>query len=262
MPSYPPIEAVVRGLRVLQAMNQRPVTTVHGLHQQLGLPRPSIVRLLQTLEACGYVMHAPQPGVYLLTSKVEELSCGFHGQPRVVETVAPLLDALTDEIKWPAAIAVPEGDAVVVRYSTIPSSPLALLHSTMGMRLSLVSRALGRAYLAFCEPDVREALIALALASDDEENLPARQRQTLEDTLELIRREGHALRAPKVRPVSRSLAVPLFDARRVVASAGITWFSSSLRDEEAIERYAPLLKEVARKAHQALRAAGPPPQPA
>jgi len=249
LPSYPPIEAVARGLRVLQAMNQRPVTTVNWLHTQLGLPKPSIVRLLQTLEACGYVMHAPQPGAYLLTSKVRQLSSGFHGEPRVVETVAPLLDALTEEIKWPAAVAVPEGDAVVVRYSTIPSSPLALLHSTMGMRLSLVSRALGRAYLAFCEPEVREALIALAAASGDEEDRPALQRQTLEDTLELIRRQGYALRAPGVRPVSRSLAVPIFDAHRVVASAGITWFTSTMTADEAVARYLPLLQEVARKAH-------------
>lgn len=255
MPSYPPIEAVVRGLRVLQAMNQRPVATVNWLHIQLGLPRPSIVRLLQTLEAEGYVMHAPQPGAYLLTSKVRQLSSGFHGEPRVVETVAPLLDALTEQIKWPAAIAVPEGDAVVVRYSTIPSSPLALLHSTMGMRLSLVSRALGRAYLAFCEPDVREALIALAAASQNEEDRPAReQRQTLDDTLELVRRQGYALRAPAVRPVSRSLAVPIFDGRRVVASAGITWFTSTMDTDEAVARYLPLLQELARRAQAALGA--------
>lgn len=234
-------------------MNERPVTSVNWLHMQLGLPRPSIVRLLQTLEAEGYVTHAPQRGAYLLTSKVQQLSSGFHGEPRVVETVAPLLDALTEEIKWPAAIAVPEFDAVVVRYSTIPSSPLALLHSTMGMRLSLVSRALGRAYLAFCEPDVREALISLAAKSGSDEDQPARQnRRTLDDTLELVRRQGYALRAPAVRPVSRSLAVPIFDANRVVAAAGITWFSSTMGNSEAVERYMPLLQEVARKVRETL----------
>ena len=43
--------------------------------------------------------------------------------------------------------AVLENNAMVVRYSTIPLSPLAMRHSTINVRLSLVSRAIGRAYL-------------------------------------------------------------------------------------------------------------------
>jgi IclR family transcriptional regulator, mhp operon transcriptional activator len=254
MASSPPVEAVVRGLRVLEAMASRPVSTVGWLHGELGLPKPSIIRILQTLEACGYVRHAPQPGGYLLTSRVQMLSSGYHGEPRLVEVVAPLLDAFTSHVKWPAAIAVPQGNAVVVRYSTIPSSPLALLHSTIGMRLSLVSRALGRAYLAFCEPDEREVLIGLALASGNDEDLPAQQRPSLDATLELIRRQGYALRDKKVRPISRTLAVPVLDGKRVVAAVGMTWFASTMDDDKAVALYLGPLQDVAQQAQAALAA--------
>lgn len=239
-------------MRLLEAMASRPVSTVAWLHEELKLPKPSIIRLLQTLEACGYVRHAPQAGAYLLTSRVQMLASGMHGEPLLVEVTAPLLDAFTHRFKWPTAVAVPDGGAVVVRYSTIPASPLSLLHSTIGMRLSLVSRALGRAYLAFTEPDEREVLIGLAAESSLEEDLAARQRQTLDANLELIRRQGYALRDKKVRPVSRTLAVPLFDGSRVVASVGITWFASTMNEEKAVKTFLEPLQELAQQARAGL----------
>ena len=262
--SFPPVEAAVRLLRLLEALNRQPVATIAQLHGETGLPKPSIVRLLQTLEGCGYVKHAPRPGAYLLTAKVRGLASGYHGEPRIVEVVAPLLDALTAQIKWPAALAVPDAAAaaLVVRYSTIPTSPLALLHSTVGMRLSLVTRALGRAYLAFCDGVEREALIGLAAASGETEDDGARQRASLDATLELVRRQGYALRDPAVRPVSRTLAVPVFEGTRAVAAIGITWFASTMNADEAVHRHLGALLALARQAGQALSAADGPPSAA
>lgn len=252
MASYPPVEAVVRTLQLLESLNRYPVSSIAQLHQQTGIPKPSLVRLLQTLEGQGYVRRAPRLGSYHLTSKVRVLASGFHSEPRIVEVVAPLLDALTASIKWPAALAIPDQGMAVIRYSTTPRSPLALLHSTIDMRLSLMTRALGRAYLAFCEDEEREALIRDALASGDPESLAAQDRRSLDATLELIRRQGYALRDPKVRPVSKTLAVPVFDASRVVGAIGVTWFTSTMSDAEAIARYLGPLQQVAEQARAGL----------
>jgi IclR family mhp operon transcriptional activator len=239
-------------MQVLECLNRHPVSSIAQLHRQTGIPKPSLVRLLQTLEGLGYVRHAPQPGGYLLTSKVRILASGYHSEPRLVEIIAPLLDALTEKIKWPAALSMPDDGAAVVRYTTTPNSPLALLHSTIGMRLSLLTRALGLAYLAFCEPEEREALISLADVAENPENAAARDRRSLDSTLELIRRQGYALRDPKVRPVSNTLAVPVFDAHRVVGAVGITWFASTMGPDEAVKRYLGMLREMAAQAKQAL----------
>ena len=252
MASFPPVEAVVRAVQLLESLNRQPVASIAQLHQQTGIPKPSLVRLLQTLEMLGYVRRGPKAGAYLLTSKVRLLASGFHSEPRIIEVVAPLLDALTQAIKWPAALAVPDNGAAVIRYSTIASSPLALLHSSIDMRLSLFTRALGRVYLAFCDEDEREALISLADVASNPEDAAAQQRQSLDATLELIRRQGYALRDPKVRPVSKTLALPVFDAHRVVASIGITWFTSTMGDEEAVRRYLGLLQAVADQARLSL----------
>lgn len=265
MASFPPVEAVVRTLRVLEALNAYPVVGIAQLHQQTGIPKPSLVRLLQTLVAEGYVRNEPRRG-YMLTSRVRALASGFHSEPRIVEVLAPLMDAFTAEVKWPVALAVPDSDAAVIRYSTVPRSPLALLHSTIDMRLSLITRALGLAYLAFCDPDEREILIGMALQSkDDAENAIAHQRESLDATLELIRRQGYALRNPKVRPVSNTLAVPVFDQNRAVGAIGLTWFASTMPAGEAVERYLAPLQDIAERARQALVALAVPegkaPQP-
>ena len=254
MASFPPVEAVVRAVQLLECLNQHPVTSIAQLHRQTAISKPSLVRLLQTLEGLGYVRRAPKPGGYLLTSRVRMLASGYHSEPRVVEVVAPLLDALTAIIKWPAALAVPDSGAAVIRYSTIPNSPLALLHSSIDMRLSLVTRALGLAYLAFCEQEEREALISLADPADNPENAAAQNRRSLDSTLEMVRRQGYALRDPKVRPVSNTLAIPIFDAHRVVGSVGVTWFASTMGRDEAVKRYLGLLRGVAAEAKLALSA--------
>jgi len=255
--SFPPVQSVLRAIELLQALNRQPVSTIDSLHRQTGIPKPSLVRTLQTLESVGLVIHAPQYGAYQLTSQVATLSCGYHSEPRMVEAARPVAEALTREIKWPVALALPDVDAVVVRYSTIPNSPLALLHSTINMRLSLVSRALGRAYFAFCSPGERDALIEIMRRSDNPEDAPARDAQALRRIVAQIRRQGYALREPGVRPVSGTLAVPVLDGKRVAASLGITWFASTLSNEQAVERYLPRLREAVAQIGARLKALEP-----
>jgi IclR family transcriptional regulator, mhp operon transcriptional activator len=237
MASFPPVNSVVRALDLLEALNRRPISTVDDLYGQTGIPKPSIVRLLQTLERRGLVRHAKQHGAYFLTSQVRTLSSGYHSEPRLIEASAGLLDDLTRKIKWPLAIAVPDSGAMIVRYSTIPLSPLSLLHSSLGMRLSLVSRALGRAYLAFCDPQEQEALIALLRKSQEPEDALARDEMALRGILKQTYARGLATRDPRVRAVSNTLAVPVYEQSRVVASVGLTFFSSAMEPDEAIRQF-------------------------
>jgi IclR family mhp operon transcriptional activator len=157
--------------------------------------------------------------------------------PRLIEASAAQLDDMTRQVKWPMAIAVPAADAVSICYSTIPLSPLSLHHSSIGMRLSLVSRALGRAYLAFCDADERDALINIVKKSNDSEDLPARDDAALTAMLHKVRQRGLATRDPHVRTVSNTLAVPILEGSRVVASVGLTFIASAMTQDEAIKRH-------------------------
>jgi len=239
-----PIRAVSRAIDLLQALNRQPISTVDDLYGQTAIPKPTIVRLLRTFLARGLVCHASKHGAYYLTSQVQSLSVGYHSAPKIVEAAAPLLDAMTSRVKWPMAVAVPDANAVVIRYSTVPHSPLALLHSSINMRLSLVTRALGRAFLAFCDNDERDFILkALSVSSDPEDalakNLPA-VRRVLSET----RARGYATRDPKVRPVSNTIAVPVFESKRVVATIGLTFISSALKQDDAVREHLGQVKDI------------------
>lgn len=238
------IRAVARAIELLQALNRQPVSTVDGLYGQTGIPKPSIVRMLRTFAAKGLVCKAPKHGAYYLTSQVQSLAVGYHSVPKIVEAAAPLLEAMTSKVKWPMAVAVPEGNAVVIRYSTIPRSPLALLHSSINMRLSLVTRALGRAFLAFCEKDEQEIILKALSVSTEPEDAPARNLAAVRRVLAETRRRGYAMRDPRVRPVSNTIAVPIFERSHVVATVGLTFISSALEPEQAVRDYVGELKDI------------------
>lgn len=258
MASFPPVRSVERAIELLQCLNRQPISTLDLLHKQTGLPKPSLVRLLQTLVANGLVNHAPQHGAYYLTSAVQALSCGYHSEPRIIEASAPVADALTAKFKWPVAIAVFDTDAVVVRYSTIAQSPLSLLHSSINMRLSLVTRALGRAYLAFCPPDEQKVILRLLAHSHAPDDQLAHDLPAMMAMLGETRQRGYALRSPAESSASNTLALPIFEAERVVASLGLTWFSSALSTEEAIARFYPQLRIATQKITTRLAVLGEP----
>lgn len=248
-----PVRSVVRAVKLLQALNRQAVSSLEVLHAQTGLPKPTIVRLLQTLEFCDLVRHAPQHGAYYLSSEVRSLACGYHSEPMIVEVASPLMDALTLRIKWPMAIAVPDDIRMVVRYSTIPLSPLALKHSTVNSELSLVSRAVGRAYLAFCARDHQDELLRRLTLSNADEDKPAKDGVEMRRILDDVQHAGYALRDPRCMPASNTLAVPVFDAQGVAASLGLTFFSSTLKPQQAVERYLSELQHTAREIGRRLR---------
>ncbi|MEO7938055.1 MAG: DNA-binding transcriptional regulator [Burkholderiaceae bacterium] len=237
MAAVRPVNVVVRALKVLRALNGQPVSSLDTLYKLTGLPKPTLVRLLHTLESDGLVKRAPQYGAWYLTSEVRALASGYHSEPHLVEASSAIADALTQQLRWPVSVAVPDGDAVVVRYSTIPNSPLSFFHSTINMRLSMFDQALGRAWLAFCDAPAREALIALLLQNGISGQPPPGRDAEIRHMLDAVRAQGYALRDPRVRPESSTIAVPVFDGPRVVASLGLTWFSSALNLTKATEEF-------------------------
>ena len=79
-----PIRSLARGLAVLRTMNSAQRWSLHTLHRELKLPKPTLFRILQALQAEGYVRADVTRGHYMLTAKVCELSAGYTEQSRVI----------------------------------------------------------------------------------------------------------------------------------------------------------------------------------
>ena len=145
-----------------------------------------------------------------MTSKVAALNSGFHGAPMVIEAARPWAIDLTRKLKWPVAVAVLQEDAVFVRFSTIADSPVSPFHATINLRLSLMSRALGRAYLAYCPKEERQLLVRMLSASDHAEDRPKNLARAVQQLVRATRSRGFAERDPNVEPQnSNTIAVPV-----------------------------------------------------
>jgi IclR family mhp operon transcriptional activator len=253
MPSYKSVQSVLRALAVLEELNRRRTVSIAELHRATGLPKPTLVRLLETLVAAGYVNSGQRLEGYQVTSRVTKLSAGYHGGPLVIEAARPFAIRLTRRLKWPAAIAVLEQDAMVICFSTIPDSPMAPIHSTVGLRLSLVGRGLGRAYLAFCPEDEREILLRMLAARPTGEDNPPDLMATARAVIATVRRQGFAERDPQAEPRnSNTVAIPVRERDRVVATLGIGFYRSAVTEAMLRDDILPELRAAVRATERRL----------
>lgn len=234
------IRSVERAIDVLQALNRRPLSTLHDLHRDTGLPKPSIVRVLRTLEAKGLAAQSSSYGSYQLLGRVKSLASGFHHEPRVVEIAEELMIDFTRREGWPLSLALFDLDAMVVRACTIRFTALSLEHSALGLRLSLLSHAMGKAYLAHSARHEQAILLSIVRSQHPEQDEDA-----IAAMIALTRERGYALRDPLCNPRSSTIGVPVFEGSRVVATLGVTWIAAAMTVQRAVERYVPRLKGLA-----------------
>ena len=248
------IRSIERAMKVLQEMNLQPFSSIARLHARTGLPKATLVRILKTLEDLGYVENDQRLGGYQVSALVGSLSSGFHKEPMVVEAGRPWGVAFTRKHQWPVAISLLDQNAMVVRFSTVPDSSMSPFHKTINMRLPLLTRGMGMAYLAFTPKEEFDLIVEMLRRSNDPEDSLAQDKDKLDRLVQQVRRQGYATRARHVEPRnSNTIAVPIMnETGRVVASFGVTYFTAALSEAEACQRYVPVLKSASAEITQDL----------
>ena len=229
------VRSVERTLQILELMNRAPLVRVQHLAQETGLPAPTVVRLLETLMSAGYVRKVGRQAGYCVTEKVAALGAGHHGLPQVFDVARETAEALTRRTLWPTALATLDVDALVIRFSTIPMSPLSHYQSTINRRMTLLDYAHGRAYLGFCPKEERAHLVALlqqSAASPAEAEAIAQRAHAV---VALTRASGFGERTGNIQPETHSIAVPLRLGAKLVGTLGITYFARANVDVAALK---------------------------
>jgi len=229
------VRSVERTLQILELMNRAPVVRVQYLAQETGLPAPTVVRLLETLINAGYVSKIGRQAGYCVTEKVAALGAGHHGLPQVFDVAREAAEALTRRTLWPTALATLDVDALVIRFSTIPMSPLSHYQSTINRRMTLLDYAHGRAYLSFCPSQERAHLVALLQQSAATPAEAEAIAQRAESVVALTRASGFGERTGNIQPETHSIAVPLRLRAKLVGTLGITYFARAKVDVSALK---------------------------
>lgn len=229
MRSYPPVEAVQRAIEILRIVNQLRVASVKDIFSATGFPKPTIVRMLETLIADGYVARDDMCNGYRVTSRVQELNAGYGSVSLVIEAARPWLIDLTQRLNWTTGISTREGNSLVLQFSTAAISPWSYPYTRVGGVMDFVATASGRAYLAFCTDEERESALAhrAATANAGNDNIG-----DLDALLQRVRRDGYAIRDRNIAPLrTLSLAMPIRVDGRVLAVSSISFYRSAVPED-------------------------------
>jgi IclR family mhp operon transcriptional activator len=246
MDSTRPIRALIRGLETLAVLNRRNGATVSEVTSEIKLPRTTTYRILETLSEAGYVFRDPSDDRYRLTLMVRSLADGFDDEAWITEIGRPCINELCRDIVWPVTLLSPAGTSMMIRDTTDHASPLAMERFNAGFRLPLLMSASGRVYLAFCQPEHRDALLDILSRSTREEDKLARSRPEVEKILEETRELGYAT-SVRTRRVSEEVAmsVPVLIGDRVLATIAVRFAASAVPLRLAVERFIPKLLDTA-----------------
>lgn len=239
------VEPVLRALNILAALNRHSPSSLAALAAETALPKPTVSRLLATLEEGGFVVRLPRRAGYALRERVLRLSSGFRHTDAVVEASRPFLSSLTAEHKWPVGIATLDRDAMRVRLSTGHESPFAIDESFVNRRVPMLLSALGRAYIAFCPPDERETIMAQLRASARATDRLARDPRGVARLVQSVQRAGYASTVSVPDAPAQGLAVPIRRKDRVLATITMRYIGSALTEPEAVRRYLASMQRAA-----------------
>ncbi len=229
MSSFKTVRSLQRGLLLLQVINRQDGLRAQEIARNCGLPRPTVYRLLESLENLGFVVRGPSDDAWHLTLKVKSLSSGFRDHAWVAQIAVPSMMALARQILWPIDLVTFRDYAMVVRESTHAVSPFSLDHGMVGRELPILHTAGGRAYLAFCPDDERAAIIEALRNSSDREHTLARERSALDSILDRCRTLGFGYRTEGFNSHTSSISMPIYHEGRVAACMTIIWIASALK---------------------------------
>jgi IclR family mhp operon transcriptional activator len=230
----------------MQVLQTSSIASLGDIHRATHISKPSLLRILSTLENAGVVSRRLADGHYRLSASARGVrKRDFH--ELVAEAAAPVLDRLCQKVKWPSDLLVPAGDHMERRETSRALSPFIIpspFHSPreIGTRVNWLLTGVGRAYLAFCPSGARERILEKLRRSDKPEDRLARDPKRLEQVLAETRARGFGIRDPSfvggpygTPPFDDGLAgiaIPLQDGRRVYGSINILWIKTAFTIEE------------------------------
>jgi IclR family mhp operon transcriptional activator len=251
-------------MRVLQASS---IASLNDIHRATHISKPSLLRILSTLEQAGVVSRRLADGHYRLSTSARTVR-KRDAHERVAEAAGPVLDRLCQKVKWPSDLLVPAGDHMERRETSRAISPFdtaSPFHTPreIGTKVNWLLTGVGRAYLAFCSASERERILDRLRKSEKPEDRLARDPSRLERILAETRARGFGVRDPGfvggpygTPPFDDGLAgmaIPLQDGRRIYGSINILWIKTAFTIEEFAARHLADLQAAGREIVSSLK---------
>jgi DNA-binding IclR family transcriptional regulator len=202
------IQSIDRATAILKALASGPRRLgVSELADRLGLARPTVHGLLQTLQSHGFVEQDRHSDKYQLGPGLLQLGYSYLDLNELRARSIAHADHLASRAAAAVRVGVMHGSSVVVVHHVFrPDAAFGVLE--VGLQLPLHASALGKAVLAFSSSQVIEDLLSEPILKLTKQTLTAAE---LRKELTVIRDSGISTERDEAVLGESSVAAPIFD---------------------------------------------------
>lgn len=250
-----------RGIQVLEVLARNGPCPLFRLHQQTGLPKSTLRRLLATLVQHNFVRLGLDDGCYRANISLPWAS-GLAlptVAARLVSAALPHMVELTQTIEWPSDLLIFRRDRMVIVESTRPLSPFSLYRAMIDFEVSLFWTAGGLAYLSTL-PSETVVQIMRDLSGNERwgpKRFGLTERGFLAE-LAQIRRQGYATRRPGYTGETigddglHAIAVPILEEGVAFGALTICWIRKFMTPQRFAKSHLGRLQTTAQAITEAL----------
>lgn len=243
------LQGLSRGLDVLRALERRSGWTLADLHHTTRLPKPTLLRILRTLAAEGFVRRRAADGTWWLAWRPGQSRLARQKE-LIAEAGSGELDALTALAGWPADLSLYNRGMMELVETTRDGVPLEQV--PLGHRVPVLASAVGRCWLGHCPDEERDAIVDMLRRSASPYDRPAHKPEVIAEIVATTRRQGYAFRIRGYQGLLRphagrrtAMAVPIFARTRIRACLNIVWDARFVAEADFVATHLPVMQPAA-----------------
>ncbi|MBT9155352.1 MAG: HTH-type transcriptional regulator KipR [Firmicutes bacterium] len=220
-----------KGLKILELFTlEKPRMTLRDVAERSGLTKPTALRMLNTLEANGYLMR-DRSKAYCLGLRFLELANAVTERLDIRHAALVHMDELLLKVDQAVNLVIRDGLEGVYIEKRETSHPVRV-YTRIGRRAPLYAGACPRALIAFLPDKELQELLPKFVFAQHTASTP----KSSEDLLERIKREralGYCFSQGELYEGTSAIAMPVRDhTRKVVGAVSLAGPSASFNDEK------------------------------
>ncbi|MDP9912550.1 IclR family mhp operon transcriptional activator [Variovorax boronicumulans] len=261
------INSLGRGLEVLREIGLATAITFSELLARTSLPNASLVRILKTLVATGWIKRDVATGRYTLDVTAAASEQTMAHVRTLSEHAVQARATLQRRVPWPTDLGVRDGVSMLSLDGPYSGNSLSANFRSLGSRPSMLRSSLGRCYLSFCSVEERNEILAALAHSRSEADRAGLNPDALGRMIQETRQRGYATRNASHTSADSperfgALAVPVRVREQPFACLCVIWLPAVIDEGEIVRTCLPHLQSAARSIEMKLEASGiDPPGP-
>lgn len=229
------VQSINRAFQILEAlMDHQKGLRIAELVEILHLNKSTIHRILQTLDARGYIDKDERTKSYRLGMKVMALSSHYLNGLELKTVALPFLERLQQQTKVFVHLGILDGNEIVYLEKIGPYTHFSM-YSQIGKRAPLYSTALGKAVFSNLDKGHRAEILKKITYEPITEHTVRNEVEFLEE-IAITKQRGYAIDEQENELEMRCVAVPIFDfTGRVIAAVSASGYVNSFPQEKILQ---------------------------